>query len=182
MQPTITVASSDVDQQVKAFILTTIRTFVPPNDTTGKMLYSILRRMLNYATHEDITNVLNELEKFVKGAKASGILPDSDTAEIESVYGRIGDEVPGSWVADREDSTGEIDIGETPIDEILLSISEPEDRVEAAENPSAGHETEMAGDDFDREANPEDVRQHGTGGHDSSDVANLDERLETGLG
>lgn len=179
----ITALSSDPrDQQVKEFILATIRSFMPEGDGLGRMLYSILRRMLNQASHEDITNVLTELDKFVKGARASGILDVDQTEYVGTDDGQVGDEIPGPGIADRQDPAREIDAGEAVSDEVLLPVPASESGMETAEDTGPRHETPMAGDDVIDDSDTEAVREDGAGGHDPSDVADEYERMEASLG
>jgi hypothetical protein len=183
MQPGTTQASSNpVDIAVKEFILNTIRQFVPADDSVGKMLFGMLRRMLNYATHQDIVNVLTELDKFVKGARANGIILDGDFDSVDVDYGEIGDEVPGSWTVNRQDTPGEVNTSEGASDEVLLSVPEPESGLETSEDSSAGYETPMAGHDLSIYTDTEALREDGTGRHDTGDSSNQHERMETGLG
>lgn len=164
---------SEHDQRVRDYILRTLAPFVPAEDGgLGRMLYSLLRRGLRQADHDDLQRVLYEAGRFVDGYRAANL----ETRSIADEAARHIATVPGQSPTDRPDPLGEIDLSTIPANDILAEIQESQAGMEDAPYISDRYETEMEGDANTNGEKPhENVSANGPGGHTASGSDDADE-------
>lgn len=180
MTPTEMRESSDpFTIAVREYILSTLSPLIPTGESTGKFMYSLLRRALKSATREDLEQVVLHCIAFADGLRERGFISDELARQAEQYISRdlpivtdslAGEaptdraEVPGPGAPDRTDEERQEHTGEALDTEVLRGDETADEGLRTPESVGGGHEATMEGNQEGRwYGNTEALPENGAG-------------------
>ncbi|MGH7239170.1 MAG: hypothetical protein ACREHG_03780 [Candidatus Saccharimonadales bacterium] len=164
-----TTPQSSDDVELKQYIVSTLDRFLgSESDGFGRVLFGLLRRMLQRADHDDIIQVLSELDKFTANIRDSGFLNETGTHRNTRA---------GSGIISRPDSAGEVNIGQVFDNDFSSRLSG-----EIWPDISSGYEAAVEGNMVHQERVTSPVSLDGTGRRATSDDTDVDGSMAISVG
>lgn len=191
MTPTETQESSDpFVLAVREYILATLAPLIPMGESTGKFMFTLLRRALKSAERKDLEQVVLHCIAFADGLRERGFISEEMARQAEEYLAPVravteglsdGDdpfevshedstpstdrlEISGPGAPDWSDEERQEHTGEAPDIEVLPGDAPDTKGVRTPESVGSGYETSMEGDEEGRwYGNTEAVSEDGAG-------------------